>query len=268
MELGLDGKTAVVTGASRGIGRSTALALAEEGCNVAVGARSEDELDAVADAIEGKGVGALSVPGDLSTKSGVTHLVERTLETFGTVNVLVNNVGGIGRFASFDELSDEEWMELYELNVMSMVRATRAVLAEMKDDGWGRIINISSESGSQPDPEMPHYNATKAAIKNLTKSLSKEYGDEGIRINTVSPAFVKATPVNEMIEERARGEGVDTDEAEQQLLEEFRPHIEVGRAGEPEDVAKMVVFLASEAADFLHGGDYRVDGGSVASMVG
>lgn len=268
MDLGLEGKVSIVTGASRGIGRAITIGLAQEGSHVAIGARSEDDLRDVAEQCESFGVRALPVPCDLSTKEGVESLVQKTLDEFDTVHVLVNNVGDIGEFAPFEDLDDQDWMDLYELNVMSMVRAIRGVLPAMKQQHWGRIINISSESGSQPDPEMPHYNATKAAIKNLTKSLSKEYGEEGIRINTVSPAFVKASPVMNMIEERADEEGITLDEAEEELLSEFRPHIEVGRAGECEDVAKMVLFLASKQADFLHGTDFRVDGGSVASMVG
>ncbi len=268
MDLGLNEKVSVVTGASRGIGKAIALALAREGSHVAIGARSDEDLEQVAEQCEEQGVRALPVRCDLSTREGVSTFISQTLEAYETVHVLVNNVGGIGEFAPFEELKDEDWMDLYELNVMSMVRAIRGVLPVMKEQQWGRIINISSESGSQPDPEMPHYNATKAAIKNLTKSLSKQYGDEGIRINTVSPAFVKATPVNEMLEKTAREENISLDEAEAKMLEEFRPHIEVGRAGECKEVAETVLFLASEQASFIHGADYRVDGGSVASVNG
>ncbi len=268
MDLGLDEKISIVTGASRGIGKAIALALAQEGSHVAIGARSEDDLQAVAEHCREYGVRALPVPCDLSTETGVSTLIDRTLNQFDTVHILVNNVGNIGEFASFEELNDEDWMDLYELNVMSMVRAIRGVLPAMKDQNWGRIINISSESGSQPDPEMPHYNATKAAQKNITKSLSKQYGENGILVNTVSPAFVKATPLKAMLEETAEEEGISLKEAEQVMLEQFRPHIEVGRAGECEDVANVVLFLASEQASFIHGADYRVDGGSVASVNG
>lgn len=268
MDLGLTDRVSIVTGASRGIGRAIALKLAEEGSHVSIGARSEDDLQDVADACEAEGVRSLAVPCDLSTAEGVSTLVSRTLDEFETVHVLVNNVGDAGNFASFEDVSDEEWLQLYELNVLSVVRATRECLPAMKQQNWGRIINISSESGSQPDPQMPHYNATKAAMKNLTKSLSKQYGDDGILVNTVSPAFVKATPIMTMLEGYAEGKGISLEKAEEEVLEQFRPHIELERAGECEEVANVVAFLASEQASFVHGSDYRVDGGSVASMVG
>lgn len=268
MDFGLDDTVTVITGASRGIGRAIALAFAREGSHVAIGARSEDDLNEVANLCEERGVTAVPIVSDLSTKAGVSRLIDRTLEEFGTVDTLVNNVGGIGEFATFEQLDDQDWMDLYELNVMSMVRATRRVLPTMKENESGSIINISSESGSQPDPEMPHYNATKAAIKTVAKSLSKQYGEWGIRINTVSPALVKATPVNEMLEETAEAEGITIEQAEKRILDDFRPHIELGRVGKCEEVASVVLFLASEEASFVHGADYRVDGGSVASVNG
>ena len=149
---------------------------------------------------------------------------------------------------------------------MSAVRFTRAVLPVMKSQRWGRVINISSESGTQPDPMMPHYNATKGALNILTKSLSKAYGHYGILFNVVSPAFVKTPLVEMMIRDEAAKKGVSVEEAEMVMLHEFRPNIVVGRAGKSEDVVPITLLLASEAASFMTGGNYRVDGGSVASI--
>lgn len=266
MDLGLEGKRALVTGASKGIGRAIAEALAAEGCRVVINARNEEELEATAERIKSSGGEVYTVAADISDAGGTERLFKESESHLGGIDVLVNNAGSIGRPASFDELSDEEWEGLFELNVMSAVRLSRAVLPGMRQRGWGRIINVGSESGLQPDPFMPHYNATKAALTNLTKSLSKAYGAEGILVNTVSPATIRTPLVESMFEGMAEEQGVSKDEAEKQFLRQSRPHIVLGRPGEPEEAAKAVVFLASEAASFITGSDYRVDGGSVAHM--
>ncbi len=129
------------------------------------------------------------------------------MKRFGTVHVLVNNAGGVGAFAGFHDLTDEDWLDVLNLNVMSAVRATRAVLPHMQRQKWGRIINISSESGTQPDAFMPHYNASKAAMNNLTKSLSKAYATDGILVNTVSPAFIMTPLVSDMLQKLAKEQG-------------------------------------------------------------
>lgn len=266
MELGLEGRVARVTGASKGIGKAIAAALASEGCRTVLCARGEEDLRAVEREISGSGGEAHAVAADVSDAKEVERLVEETEARYGGVEILVNNAGSIGRPAGFEELADEEWTELLELNVMSAVRLSRAVIPGMRERGWGRIINTSSESGIQPDPFMPHYNLTKAALINLTKSLSKAYGGDGILVNTVSPATIRTPTVEGMFEELANEQGISHKEAEKQFLRETRPHIVLGRPGEPEETASVVVFLASEAASFITGSNYRIDGGSVASQ--
>lgn len=267
METGLKNKVALVTGASKGIGLAVAQALAGEGCRVAMNARNAGELrDAAADTGRSTGAEVLAVPADVTNADEVRRMVEDTAQRFGTIDVLVNNAGGIGSFASFEELTDEDWEQVLNLNLFSAVRVTRAVLPYMQRAKWGRIINMASESGIQPDAAMPHYNASKAALINLTKSLSKAYAKEGILVNTVSPAFVMTPLVAHMLAEQAKARGISPEEAEKQFLKQNRPHIEVGRAGTPEEVAAAVVFLASEAASFINGENLRVDGGSVASV--
>lgn len=145
-------------------------------------------------------------------------------------------------------------------------RVTRAALPYMRERKWGRIINVASESGVQPDPFMAHYNASKSALINLTKSLSKAYAAEGILVNAVSPAAIRTPLVEGMFEQAAREQGITTEDAESDFLTQNRPHIEIGRVGEPEEVGAVVAFLASEAASFVNGSNYRVDGGSVASL--
>jgi 3-oxoacyl-[acyl-carrier protein] reductase len=266
MDLGLRGKAVLVTGSSKGIGRSIALAFAREGCQVAINGRHAGELEAAADQMRVAGGTVHPIVADVTEAEGARRAVVETVRHFGSIHVLVNNAGGVGRFAAFDELTDEEWLDVFRLNVLSAVRASRAALPYIQKQKWGRIINISSESGIQPDPIMPHYNASKSALNSLTKSLSKAYGKDGILINTVSPAFIRTPLVEEMFHQQSRTRGVSVDEVEQILLREFRPNIVLGRAGRPDETAGVVVFLASEQASFITGSNYRVDGGSVASL--
>jgi 3-oxoacyl-[acyl-carrier protein] reductase len=266
MELGLKDKVALVTGSSKGIGRAVAEILAAEGCRVTITARSREALEAAAAAIRQAGGTVLPLPGDALRAQDIKKVVDETVARFGALHILVNNVGGVGRFAPFHELTDDDWTSLFNLNVLSMVRYTRAVLRHMQKQKWGRIINIASESGIQPDPEMPHYNATKGAMLVLSKSLSKAYAPDGILVNAVSPAFIRTPLVEAMMAREAQKQGVSVKEAIACFLEKNRPHIDLRRPGGEGEVAAVVAFLASEAASFVTGANYRVDGGSVASV--
>ena len=266
MNLGLQEKVVLVTGASKGLGKAIAEAFAAEGSRVALTARNQRELEQIVQEIEQRGGQALALAADLTNDDDVNPLVAQIIAHFGTVHVLVNNAGSIGRFATFEELSDDDWANLFNINLFSAVRITRAVLPAMRKQHWGRIINMASESGIQPDPEIPHYNASKAAMINLTKSLSKAYAKDGILVNTISPAFIKTPLVERMLADQAKAKRITLQQAEEEFLRLNRPHIELGRAGTPEEVAAAVVFLASEAASFITGTNLRVDGGSVASV--
>jgi 3-oxoacyl-[acyl-carrier protein] reductase len=267
MDLGLKDKVVLVTGASKGIGRAIAEAFAAEGAKVAISARGAEELQKAASEIAaGSDAEVLGVTADASKADDISRMVGEVVERFGTVHVLVNNAGGVSAFAPFDDLTDQDWLDALTFNLLSAVRATRAVLPYMKKQKWGRIINISSESGSQPDAFMPHYNASKAAMNNLTKSLSKSYALDGILVNTVSPAFIMTPLVEGMLQKLANEQGVSPEEVKEQFLSTTRPHIELKRPGESEEVASAVVYLASERASFITGSNLRVDGGSVASV--
>jgi 3-oxoacyl-[acyl-carrier protein] reductase len=266
MDLQLKDKVAVVTGASAGIGRAVAQAFAAEGAKVVLSARTAKNLETVAKELARSGALALQVAADLATAEGVRELRDRTLAEFGTVHVLVNNVGILGRFAPFMEVTDEEWQENFDANVMSAVRVSRAFIPAMQKQRWGRIIHLSSESGLQPDAEMPHYSTTKAALLNLAKSMSKAFARDNILVNTVSPAFIMSPMVRGMIEQIAAEKKTSFDTAVGSFLAANRPHIELKRPGEPAEVAAAVLFLASEAAGFITGTNLRVDGGSVASL--
>lgn len=269
MELGLKDKIALVTGSSKGIGLAIAQALAREGCKIVINGRNANDLDSSAAQIRqatGSRAAVHTVASDVAAPGGAERAVAETVSHFGAIHILVNNAGGIGRFGAFAELTDDEWLQIFQLNVMSAVRASRAALPHMQHQKWGRIINISSESGTQPDALMPHYNASKSALNSLTKSLSKAYGADGILVNAVSPAFIRTPLVEEMLANQAKQRGVSVDEAERIFVREFRPNIVFGRAGRPDETAGIVVFLASERASFITGSNFRVDGGSVASL--
>jgi 3-oxoacyl-[acyl-carrier protein] reductase len=267
VELGLEDKVAVVTGSSKGIGKAIAVALAREGCQVVLAARAEKDLEEAAEDVRrtGRGGAVLALAADVTNADEVERLIDETVARFGTVDVLVNNAGGTGRRSPFHELSDEEWFEVLDLNLISAVRLTRAVLPHMRRQRWGRIINVASESGTQPSVLKPHYNASKAALINLTKSLSKTYGEYGILVNAVSPATTITPSVEDLIADEAKRTNI-LNEKEAVFVRENKPDIVVGRLGRPEETAWVVAFLASERASFITGANYRVDGGSVTSI--
>jgi NAD(P)-dependent dehydrogenase (short-subunit alcohol dehydrogenase family) len=267
MELGLKNKVVLVTGGSKGIGKAIAASFGAEGAKVAIAARNLSDLEKAAVEIsKDTGAEVLSIAADSTKADHISRMVNEVVQRFGTVHVLVNNAGGVGAMAPFETLTDDDWLQVLNLNVLSAVRATRAVLPYLQKQKWGRIINISSESGTQPDAFMPHYNASKAALNNLTKSLSKAYASDGILVNTVSPAFIMTPLVSDLLQKMAKEQGQSSEQVTAQFLAANRPHIELKRPGESGEVASAVVFLASEQASFITGTNLRVDGGSVASI--
>lgn len=267
MDLKLAGRVALVTGASKGIGKGIAASLVTEGADVVICARGRAELELTAAELNAMGGGQVeAVAADVTKAEDCARIVEETVSRFGKLHVLVNNAAGIDNFGSYDELSDNNWQALFDLNVLSVVRVTRAALPHMRREKWGRIINIASENGLQPDAFMPHYSASKAALLNITKSMSKAFAVDGILVNSVSPAFILTSMSSEVIRQRANQAGISFEEAAKHLLGELRPHIELKRTGRIEEVGSAVAYLASEAASFITGTNLRVDGGSVASI--
>ncbi len=264
MKLGLKEKVVLVTGASRGIGKAIAAAFAAEGSFVVLNARHQMELEQAAQEIQQQGGQVLALAADVTKANEVQQLVKQVLAHFGTIHVLVNNAGGADRLAPFEEISDEDWINTFQLNVLSTVRLIRAVVPSMQQQKWGRIINISSESATQPYPVAPNYTTAKAAVTNLTKSLSKAYARDGILVNTVSPALTWTPLVEGIFAAQAQVQGITLQEFQQAFVRENR--IELGRPGRPEEVASAVVYLASEAASFITGSNLRVDGGTIASI--
>jgi 3-oxoacyl-[acyl-carrier protein] reductase len=264
MDLALQDKIVLVTGASRGIGRAIAEAFAREGSSVILNSRNPQELEQVVSLLRRQHDRVYGIAADLTQASEVERLAQEVLARFGTLHVLVNNVGGAEKFITFETASDEDWINAFQLNVLSTVRLTRALVPAMQRQHWGRIINIASESGTQPYPIIPHYTTTKAAIINLTKSLSKTYANDGILVNSVSPALTWTPAVEQIFTAQAQEQGVPMEEYRQGFMQQY--HVELGRPGQPEEVAPIVVYLASEAASFITGSNMRVDGGTIATI--
>ena len=261
MELGLAGKVAVVTGASKGIGLAITRALAAEGVRVYAGARSSsDELSALVDAGQ-----VHHVPVDLSTTSGPVGLVAAAGQA-GGLDILINNVGAVTpRLTGFLDVTDEQWLHSLMLNVMAAVRMTRAALPVMLASGAGNIVAISSVNASLPDPLVIDYSAAKAALTNFCKSLSKEVGPKGIRVNTVSPGPV-ATDLwlgeDGVAATVARASGGDPGEIAQSAAAQSV----TGRFTQPHEIADLVLLLASDRAGNITGSDFVIDGGLITTI--
>ena len=267
MNIDLTGKVALVTGASQGISEAVARGLHREGAKVALLARTQGPLDALAREL---GDRAFAVAADVLDAASLSAAINAAEERLGPIDIAVNNAGGIitsdgELFRPFEAVPDADWFGTFELNVMSAVRVSRALAPKMAERGWGRIINISSENGVQPDPVAVEYAAAKGALNAMTKALSKAYGGQGVLVNVVSPAYIDTPVVRSVLSQMPGGDTLAPDQLTQQFLGQFRPNIVVGHAGSPDEVAAAVVFLASNAASFITGTNLRVDGGSVAT---
>ena len=268
MNIDLSGKHAFVTGAGQGIGEAIARELHAQGARVTLVARTKAKLDTIAGEL---GERAFGVAADVRKAKELSDALDAAQRRFGPVDIAVNNAGGIitsdgNIFRPFDKVSDGDWLGTFELNVLSAVRVSRALAPQMAERGWGRIINISSENGVQPDPVAVEYAAAKGALNAFTKALSKAYGSRGVLVNTVSPAFIDTPIVRSVLSQLPDAGTLDPDNLAQHFIASFRPNIVLGRAGTSEEVAAAVAFLASDASSFITGINLRVDGGSVATV--
>ena len=261
MDLRLAGKRALVTGSNSGIGEGVVKALAAEGVTVVVHGRNEKAAARVAQEITATGGNAMISTSDLRTDDGARQAADRALGALGGIDILVNNAG-VFPFRGWTSTTPEEWSEIYSVNVVSMVRLVRLLTPQMRTLGWGRIIQIASGVATSPNASMPDYAATKAATVNMTVSLARELAGTGITVNTVSPGAIVTPGWMALARQAAvaRGWGTDFGEIERRLLEGplLNP---AGRLGRVEDVAHLVVFLASPLADYINGANLRVDGG-------
>lgn len=266
MDLGISGKTALITGGDSGIGWETAKQLLAEGATVVLSDQDPDALQEAAaklDAPEGK---LHAFPADITDLASLAELHTQVTGAVGDIDILVQSAGITGAQGLFHEIDDEGWTNTIEVDLLGPVRLVKTFLPSLRKGGWGRLVFIASEDAVQPyDDELP-YCAAKAGILALAKGLSRSYASEGLLVNAVSPAFIHTPMTDKMMDKRADELGVDRDEAIESFLEEERPYMELGRRGEPEEVAAVIAFLVSDQASFVNGSNYRVDSGSVATI--
>jgi len=269
MDLKLEGKRALITGSSSGIGEAIARALARSGALVVVHGRNSDRARRVADGINdgGKKKAAVAI-GDLALQEGADRVARASVDAWGGVDILINNAGGSDDgMKPWLETSVEQWQAAFEQNVFSAVRLIKALVPGMKKQGWGRVLQIASGVASQPFPVGADYASAKAAMVNSTVSLAKDLAGSGVTVNTISPGPI-STPAAERVFRdiaKQRGWKGDRAEIEKQAVREFVPN-PVCRMGTSEEVASAVAFLASPLADFINGANLRVDGGYVTAI--
>lgn len=264
MDLGLSGARAVVTGGSKGMGRAIAEGLASEGAHVAVLARGRQALDdTVATLSDRSGEGSFGLTVDATIASEVDSAFAEIGDRWGSLNVLVNTLGpGAGRF---EDLDDEGWDTAFDLGVMAAVRCVRGALPLIRKAEWGRIVNVSAHSTRRQSPLIVAYTAAKSALTSVSKNLSKSLAPEGILVNTVSPGTIVTASFSEGLRDVFAAEGLDaTDPVDvmRWIDRHFHQPADIGRAGLPDEVASLVVYLASRANGYVTGADVNVDGGS------
>ncbi len=264
MDLQLTDKFALVSGSNRGTGETIAWALSREGAKVAVHSNEDGASNAVCEAINNAGGNAIAVWGDLTTDCGAQQVTEQTLKSFPQLDILINNYG-TATAGSWQKSSAEDWIDIYQKNVLSATRLIQGFLPSLKNDGWGRIINLGTIGSHQPNSIMPHYYAAKGAMATMSVSLTKAMAGTGITVNTVSPGLIHTPELEASYRQRAakKGWGDDWQEILGHLVEKDFPN-PCNRIASREEVADAVVFLCSPRADFINGQNLRIDGGAVS----
>ena len=256
MDLGLSGKRAIVTGGSRGIGRQCALALAREGVHVCIAARTQDVLNQVLAELEQTGHQGHAVAVDLTTQTSCEKVVQETIDRFGGVDILVNNVGA-AQNADILELAPELIDDALALKTYSYLRMSQLVIPYMRENRWGRIINIAGAAGTSPTRSNIPTGAANITILNITRALSDAVAADGILVNTVCPGLTNTGRARTQQGVRAQREGRDIEE----LLQALGQELPAGRIAEPVEIANVVTFLASEACSYMFGSALYMDGG-------
>lgn len=263
MNLGLDGKTALVTGSTAGIGYAAALALAREGAAVVVNGRTAARVDdAVAKIKSDTGSGRVSgVAADLGTADGCAAVIEQV----PSLDILVNNVG-IFEPKDFGDITDGDWLRFFETNVLSGVRLSRHYFPLMKANNWGRIVFVSSESAVNIPAEMIHYGMTKTAQLAVARGLAEMTVGTGVTVNSVLPGPTKSEGVGTFVAQMAQAQGKSEQAMEEEFFQSARPTSLLHRFESPEEVAAMIAFVCSEPASAVSGAALRVEGGVVRSI--
>jgi 3-oxoacyl-[acyl-carrier protein] reductase len=262
MDLGIEGRVALVTGGSAGIGAATARRLAAEGVRLVLGARERGPLDALVAEIEGGGGSAVAVAVDVMDRGSSAALRGAAFERYGRVDIIVNNAGRGG--SSLDEFVEQEWLDVYTSNVTSAVRLVQECLPDLRAQRWGRIVNVASTMARHCDPRFGPYGAAKAALLHVSRNLALAYSGEGVLTNCVLPGLTRTEGVLQRYDEVAAATARTPDQIERRMME--RQPIAMGRTGEPDEVAAMIVFLCSERASWVTGSLVSVDGGTLTDV--
>ena len=265
MDLGLTDRACIVTGASAGIGKATAAALAAEGAAVLLVARGEDALAEAADRCRAAGGRAETLALDITAPDAGERLAEECLERLGRVDALVNNAG-TSAVRSLEQLTDEDWQAQWELHVLGPMRVMRAVAPVMADRGWGRIVNVSSSSGKRPSQRNMAYAVTKAAELSLSRAFADLYARRGVLVNAVTPGPVATelwTGAGGMADQVAEAHGG----TREQVLESIAAGVPIGRLANAEEIAAVITVLCSERASYVVGAAWSVDGGAVPVII-
>ena len=262
MDLGIRGKVALVTASSTGIGKAVAEALAEEGCNLAICSRTKEILIDTARSIKNKfNIEPFWGVCDLNQKKDIENFYSAVKKQFGKVDILVNNCGGpIPGF--FRDLSEDDWDKAYKQVLLSVLRFSNLVIPNMVEQEWGRIINITSIAVKQPVANLMLSNSLRAGVTGFSKSLSNEFGHKNITVNNVAPGYTLTHRLYELAVNRAKTSG----KSHEEILVEMAKDVPMNRLGAPEEIAAMVVFLASQKASYITGTTIQVDGGSTKAI--
>jgi len=263
MDLGLEGRSAIVCGASQGLGRACAEALAGEGVRLVVCSRDFDRIFQAARSIaEAYGSPVIPIAADLAHPETPEKLVREAVAKHGGVDILVNNTGGPPP-GKLEELEDSEWEDAFRSTLMSAVRMTRAVLPLMTKKRWGRIINLASISVKQPIPNLMLSNSIRSAVVGMAKTLASRVASKGVLVNTIAAGSFDTERLRSLLRNQAKNTGL----TEQEAAAKLASTIPLGRIGRPEELAWLVTFLASERASYITGATIQVDGGSYMGML-